>query len=367
MPNLAQKVDYIQFKSKLNFVNRPIFEFCGTFVSVLEDLYELNENDPKVKELKMEQPLFVEVIEAVKSSISPYLKREIEDFSFSRTILQGVLKAFLFDYPEINTFNAFLKKYDSYSNAELFNFIGGCFLNEHSQSNCEDWGTVLHDMDLMQEYIKNIEEVSDEIKDKILTLYKYPEETKMRIRHIICHIHTAYKPYESQIVEQAKKQQKRYSNLMEIDFDYFSNVLRLSEINNAICSNDKLYFYISYMYPICFYCKEYDDNTAFLLNGFLCDQYYAAKIENNSLATFLKILADDMCLKIIFLYSQKPYYVQELARELNIPPAELRMYNNKLQDANLLLYDYEGKRRHYYLNKEQARKYIDFWLERLNF
>lgn len=367
MTQQPQKIDYIQFKSKLNFVSRPIFEFCGAFVSFLEDFYGLNENDPKIKELEAEQPLFTEVLGAIKNSISPYLKREIEDFSFAKTILQSVLKAFLFDFPEINSFSAFLKKYDSYTDAQLFNFIGGSFLNEHSQSNCEDWGTVLDDMEKMQNYILNIEEVSDELKEKIITLYKYPEETKMRIRHIICYIYSVFKPYEAQVVEQAKKQQKRYSNLMEIDFDYFSDVLQLSEIAKVIGSNERILLCISYMYPVCFYCKEYDDSSAFLLNGFLCDQYFAAKEEKASLEAFLKILGDDMCLKIFLKYAQKPYYVQELARELNIPPAQLRMYNNRFQDANLLLYDYEGRRRHYYLNKEQVKQYIDKSMAELAF
>lgn len=367
MTQQPQKIDYIQFKSKLNFVSRPIFEFCGAFVSFLEDFYGLNENDPKIQELEAEQPLFTEVLGAIKNSISPYLKREIEDFSFAKTILQSVLKAFLFDYPEINSFSAFLKKYDSYTDAQLFNFIGGSFLNEHSQSNCEDWGTVLDDMEKMQNYILNIEEVNNELKEKIITLYKYPEETKMRIRHIICYIYSVFKPYESQVVEQAKKQQKRYSNLMEIDFDYFSDVLQLSEIAKVIDSNERILLCISYMYPVCFYCKEYDDSSAFLLNGFLCDQYFAAKEEKASLEAFLKILGDDMCLKIFLKYAQKPYYVQELARELNIPPAQLRMYNNRFQDANLLLYDYEGRRRHYYLNKEQVKQYIDKSMAELNF
>lgn len=359
------RIDYINLKNKLNFVNRPLFEFCGAFVNFIDSCYGLDANDPKIKELTSKQLLYTEIMNTIDMELSPFVKKEIQAFSFSN-VLQSVVKAFIFDFKELNTFEGFLKKYDSFSHAELFNFIGGCFINEHSQSNCEDWNTVLDSMEKMKSYISEIPEVDSELKDEILTLYTFPDETKMRIRHIICSVYNAFKPYESAAVEQAKKQQKRYANLMEIDYDYFTQILGFYDITHALRENSRIDLCISYMYPVCYFCKENSDNTAFLLNGFLCDEYYAVKAEQRSIDNFLKIIGDETCLKILSCYAQRPHYLQELSRELNIMPATLRMYNKRFVDADLIGYEYKGKRRHYYFNKEAGRRYIEMCSKRLN-
>ncbi len=356
MSNIKNRVDYIELKKRLRFVNRPMFEFCGAYVSYLDSCYGLNLNDPKINLLCSKQVLYNEVMDAFATRLSPFVKEEINAFSFSN-ILQGVLKAFLFDYQNINSFDALIKKFDSSKNEELFDFIGGCFINEYSQSNCEDWPN--NDLEGMQKFISEIHELDDEIKTKMLNLYAHPSETKMRIRHIICSMYEVFKDFEKATVEQSKKQQKRYSNLMEIDYDYFCQILKFDDIFDAITKNERVDLYISYMFPVSYFCKEYDNNTAFLLNGFLCDEYRAAKLEQNSVENFLSIIGDDECRKILMCYAKRPHYLQELSRELNISPAKLRIFNKRFQDADMVDYEYSDGRRHYYLKKEQIEHYLD--------
>lgn len=333
-----------------------MFEFCGAYVNYLDNCYELNRNNPKIAQLYSKQPLFNEVMNAFDNELSPFVKGEIEAFSFAN-ILQSVLKAFLFDYQSINTFDAFLKKYDSYKLDSLFDFIGGCFINEHAQSICEDWPR--NDLEKMKEYIIAIDEINPELKDKITALYSYPQETKMRIRHIICSMYDVFKRFENATVEQSKKQQKRYANLMELDYDYFCQILKFDDIFDAIEKNERVDLYISYMFGFSYFCKEYDDNTVFLLNGFLCDEYTAVKFEQHSVDNFLSIIGDNDCMQILRCYTKRPYYMQELSRELGIAPAKLRIFNKRMQDADIVDYEYTGGRRYYYINKEQLEKYLD--------
>lgn len=356
MGNFKNRVDYFELKKRLKFVNRPLFEFCGAFVNYLNSSYGLNQNDPKINKLCSKQPLFNEIMSTFDKELSPFVKEEIAAFSFSN-ILQGVLKAFLFDYQNINTFDALMKKYDSYPIEDLFDYIGGCFINEYSQSNCEDWPG--NDLERMKKYIENIPELDKDIKNKILTLYNYPHETKMRIKHIISSMYTVFKRYENTAIEQSKKQQKRYANLMEIDYDYFCHILKFDDISDAIQQNEHVELYISYMFTVSYFCKEYDDGSVFLLNGFLCDEYFAAKNEERSVENFLSILGDQDSLKILMCYTKRPYYLLELSREINIAPAKLRMINKRFQDADLVDYEYTAGRRYYYLNKEQIEKYFD--------
>lgn len=358
MANSKNRVDYFEMKKRLRFVSKPLFEFCGAYVNYLDLCYGISQNDPKINELAFKQPLYKEIMGAFDEQLSPFVKNEINDFSFCN-ILQSVVKAFLFDYQSINSFEAFLKKYDSYKIEKLFDFIGGCFINEHSQSNCEDWPSVCSNLDAMISYIEQISECSDENKAKILNLYKHPKETKMRIRHIICSMYDVFKKYEAEAVELAKKQQKRYGNLMEIDYDYFCQILKFDDIANAIISNERVDLYISYMFSVSYYCKEYDDHTVFLLNGFLCDEYYAVKLEQHSVEQFLAIIGDNECRRILLTYAKRPHYLQELSRELDITPAKLRMFNKRFLDADLIDYEYTGGRRYYYLNKEQVNVYLD--------
>lgn len=351
-------VDYIELKRKLQFVTKPLFEFCGAYVNYLDQCYGLNKNDPKINELTSKQLLYTEVMSAFDLRLSEFVKKEINAFSFSN-ILQSVLKAFLFDFQGINTFESLLKKYDSFSDSQLFNYIGGCFINDHSHSNCEDWPNVMDSMEKMSTYISDIKEISDDIKRSVLELYAHPDETKMRIRHLICSAYEVFKPFESATVEQAKKQLRRYQNLMEIDYRYFCQILRFDEISHVFNDNTRVDLCISYMFPVCYFCKEYDNNTAFLLNGYLCDEYHASKTERQSLENLLGIISDVNCYKMLLCYSKRPYYMQELSRELNIPPAQLRIYNKRFQDADLIDFEYRGKRRHYYLKRDKAVEYLD--------
>lgn len=356
MPNAKNRIDYFELKKRLKFVNRPMFEFCGAYVNYINSYYGLNKNDPKINLLCSKQKLYNDVMEAFDSELSPFVKSEIEDFSFCN-ILQGVFKAFVFDYKDLSSFNVFLKKYDHFKNADLFNYIGGCFINEHAQSNCEDWPK--NDMVKMQEYINNLEGVESEPKEKVLNLYLYPKETKMRIRHIIVSMYEVFERFEAQAVEQAKKQQKRYMNLMEIDYDYFCQILKFDDIAEAINSNEVVELYIGYMFTVSYFCKEYHDGTVFLLNGFLCDEYLAQKHEQHSVENFLSVISDKECLDILRCYAKRPYYVLELSRELNITPAKLRMINKRLLDVALIDFEYTNSRRYYYLNKDQMILYLD--------
>lgn len=356
MPVSKNRVDYFELKKRLKFVSKPLFEFCGAFVAFLDRCYGLTKNDPKINSLCEKQPLYNEVLTAFENELSPFVKEEINAFSFSN-ILQGVLKAFLFDYQSINTFDALLKKYDAYKIEDLFDYIGGCFINEYSQSNCEDWPS--SDIEGMKNFIAHIPDLDEDIKDRILSLYAFPQETKMRIRHIISSMYAVFRRFESSTVDQAKKQQRRYANLMEIDYDYFCQILKFDDISYAITHNDKVELCISYMFTVSFFCKEYNDGTVFLLNGFLCDEYYASKVEQHSIENFLSILGDSDCLRILLSYAKRPHYLQELSRELNIPPAKLRIFNKRFQDANLVDYEYTDGRRYYYLNQEQVEKYLE--------
>ncbi len=358
MLNTKNRVDYIELKRRLRFVSKPLFEFCGAYVNYLDLCYGLSQNDPKIIELESKQQLYSDVMMAFDTELSPFVREEIKAFSFSN-ILQNVLKAFLFDFQNINTFDSLMKKYDSFKIEKLFDFIGGTFINEHSQSNCEDWPTATGKLDGMVEYIRGIEGLNDDLKDKILNLYEYPKETKMRIRHVISSMYDVFKKYEADCVEIAKKQQKRYANLMEIDYDYFCHILKFDDIYDAITSNDQVDLCISYMFAVSYYCKEYNDGTVFLLNGFLCDEYYASKVEQNSVDVFLSLMGDADCRRVLMAYAKGPHYLQELSRELDIAPAKLRLFNKRFLDADLIDYEYTGGRRYYYLNKDQVNSYFD--------
>lgn len=358
MQNIKNRVDYIELKKRLRFVNRPLFEFCGAYVNYLDLCYGLSQNDPKIIELASKQQLYNDVMMAFDTELSPFVREEIKAFSFSN-ILQNVLKAFLFDFQNINTFDALLKKYDHLNIDNLFDFIGGTFINEHSQSNCEDWPAADGKLEGMVEYIKNLDGLNENMKNRILCLYEYPKETKMRIRHVISSMYEVFKKYEKDCVDLAKKQQRRYGNLMEIDYDYFCHILKFDDIYDAITSNQQVDLYISYMFPVCYYCKEYNDGTVFLLNGFLCDEYYASKVEQHSVDVFLSLLGDKDCRRVLLAYSKGPHYLQELSRELDIAPAQLRIFNKRFLDADLIDYEYTGGRRYYYLNKEQVNSYLE--------
>lgn len=356
MPNTRNRIDYFELKKRLKFVNKPMFEFCGAYVYYLDSYYGLKKNDPKINKLCSKQPLFIQAIDAFDKELSPFVKAEIEAFSFAN-ILQGVLKAFLFDFQSINSFDSFLKKYDNFKLEELFDFIGGCFINEHLQSNCEDWPA--DSLEGMYEYLLNSEVIDPLAKEKVLNLYRYPKETKMRIKYIIVSMYEVFKQFENDCIEQAKKQQKRYMNLMELDYDYFCQILKFDDIAEAIRNNDRVDLYISYMFNVSYFCKEYNDGSVFLLNGFLCDEYRAAKLEQHSVENFLSILGDKESMRILMCLTKRPYYLQELSRELDITPNKLRMYNSKFLDAGLIDFEYTNSRRYYYLNKEEVEKYFN--------
>lgn len=356
MPSNKNRIDYFELKKRLRFISKPLFEFCGAYVNYIDSCYGLNKNDPKINRLYAKQDLFNEIMNAFDKELSPFVKSEIESFSFCN-ILQSVLKAFLFDYKSINSFESLLKKYDNFKIAGLFNFIGGCFINEHVQANCEDWPK--DDVDKMKQYINSIEELEAEPKEKVLYLFAYPEETKMRIRHIIVSMYAVFKKYENDAVEYAKRQLKRYTNLMEIDYGYFCQVLKFDDIFEVITSNDIVELYISYTFMVSYFCKEYDDKTVFLLNGFLCDEYMAEKLEQHSLDIFLGIIGDRDCLNILRYLAGRPYYLLELSREINIAPAKLRMLIKRFIDSGLVDFEHTNGRRYYHLNKEQVENYFE--------
>lgn len=356
MDAMKNRVDYFELRKRLKFVNRPLFEFCGAYVAYLDSRYGLNQNDPKINKLCAKQLLYNEIMKAFELELSPFVQAEIDAFDFCG-ILQCVLKAFLFDYQNINSFDTLMKKYDNFKIEDLFDFIGGCFINEYSQSKHDDWPN--SDMEKMVTFIKELVDIDEQGRQKILNLYEYPLETKMRIRHVIVSMYEVFKKFESATVEQSKKQSKRYANLMEIDYGYFCQILKLDELSEVIRNNEKVELYISYMFSVGYYCKEYNDGCVFLLNGFLCDEYHAMKVEQHSVENFLSILGDKDCMNVLMCYAKRPYYLLELSREMGIAPAKLRMINKRFLDADMIDFEHKNNRRYYLLKKEEIGNYFD--------
>lgn len=347
---------------RVTFIDKPILEFVSTFLVYMnvEDKLKI------ISEYGVEADAYAqEVINSIDNKLSQFVKGEIEFFRPLDSIVVSVL-GFVYDLETITNLGEYFNNFDVYTDEELFDYLGGAFLARYYKSDNEQWGTVNHDIELMKEYIRAIDDIDSEMKDRILSLYQSPMETKMRLRHIVSSFYNAYKEFESDLVEKARIERNRYIELVKndphkfIEINYLNTVI---DVNEDECKYD-IEIYVSYMSHFGVKVNTRGNKLSAVIGCRNIELYNSRNISSN-LEKFLKLISDNTRQRILFHLADRDWYTQELSRELGITPATVNYHLQNFLLIDLVTLKEENNKVYYSLNKEVANKYLDYLKNKL--
>ncbi|MDU2122715.1 MAG: winged helix-turn-helix domain-containing protein [Clostridium celatum] len=348
-------------RENISFAIRPVNEFAMTAMQYFNQ--EEHFNLIKEYNIKIDKRI-TEIFKAFDDNISPFLKSEIEFFNKTKTLTVMIL-AFVDYYEEIKTVEDYFKVFDSASDEEVFNFIGGEFIGDYNKDDNSEWGKVINSLPKMKEYIENLKGIKNNLVKDVISLFDSPNETRMRLRYIISSFYDIYKRFEDELMDKIIKE---------------TNILRkkFNENPEKFCDNHlfkgmfdpkkvKVEINVSYIFIIGWRMSTNNPQKARLNYGFRSEEYLRAKNSVEYLDKFLKLISDKTRQRILVLLSRESRYTQSIAKELGLTPATVNYHLQNFLMIGLVDIDNRKDNKVYYsLNKEKANDYIELLKGRFN-
>lgn len=344
----------------ITFIKKPVVEFARwSLFRHYEKILDLNSLINFSKD-----PQLLEYVDILENSLTSFLKKEVNFFQ-STTSLEVVFWGFIHDY-DIYTIDDLFKAFDDCSIETLFQYIGGAFLGEKLISDNAGFDDVKHDLNLMQDYIKNLPELSSEEKETILDLYSSPEETKMRLKYLLTKLADIYRSLEPEILSILEKEEKKYIALYNSDREkfFYSNFLDRfslnpdSDLNLTVC--------ISYFSLVGVMINDLSISNPCAYVGYKNIEAFEFTTIENNLEKFLKLLGDKTRQKILFLLSEKPCYTHELAKELNLAASTINYHLQTFVTIDIAYFKEKDNKCYYYLDKKNIKLFLDLLNNKLH-
>lgn len=346
-------------------IHSPLeFYYALACISQEEELIkQLNEENIKLENR------FINIMGNIKSSMSRYIKQELEyffdkDINLSMGLGEIILWGFIINNPKINRVNQLINHIEGCSCEDFFSHLVSYtfYENQNKRINeIRDWNKIKKDINLMLNEMKRIEFKNEYKKVKIIECLENSEETKERYCLLLRQFYEkAYKNYEEDILSIPTSYKEEYERTFNKNPSEFIRDYIKKDIN--VFSNN-INIHLSYIW---YYGSEYwatGEDTEWVSLGCKTIEYQGEEPRKERALNFLKKISDKKRVEIVELLSEKDWYVNEIAEELKISAATASYHLAALQDFGVVDFERAEHRFYYHLNKERLRELFDEVME----
>ncbi len=303
---------------------------------------------------------FKQLVEEIKGKLSKHMRSELLYF-FQWEDMIDIMGRILMENEKIKTVPEFISFIEQLDEKELQSYIIRQVLCDRSSSDeslvC--WNNCEHINGNIRQLISEMDDKSDEEKDKLVECVENPSEIKLRMYFLMSQFYEkCYKPFEGKLLDEAILAKERYERLYHVDPEYFSRELLTNFFDFKY---EKLVINISYFVQVrlgIFRIKPYN-NTLWVNLGIHSEHYPRKVFITAKVQKFVKILSDKKRFEMIELLGKKPHYVHELAAELELTPPTVSYHLNSMLELNLVSVERGNNRTYYSLKKETVRELLD--------
>ena len=342
----------------IKIVNRPVLEFANTF-----HIYcNLDDTIDKFNCVQFNMDKDVSyILNRINEDLSLFVKNEIKSLA-ELNVINFIAIAYISDYSEINTVDEFFNVFDREPLEKCFDYMGGAFLLNFFPDLNEEWGKVKNSISKMKEYIEAIDEINIVLKEKILSLYKYPEEKKMRVRYVLEQFYIrGYKQFEDMVVKKCDEESARYRKLLESDLDNFIEI-NITGMDRKALFHRKVNVHVSYVQQLGYNLLFNIDKNVLdgcISIGYRNIEYFNSKNLMEDFDKFLKTIADPTRFKILTLIAKKGWYAQALAKEIGVTPATVHHHMENLTVLGIANAEKDDNKVLYRLNTHIVEEYLN--------
>lgn len=352
--------DHEKLNVTFTYRDRPIIDF-------LHALYLYGNLEEGIEILKgrgmvLDQEV-LEMMDHIDQQLSAFVKHEITTLSYLG-IVDFLLIAFVSDYEELETVDHYLILVKKVPIEKLFEYFGGLFLCSYFSGPNDEWETVKHSISKMKQYIEELQGIDPTLQNEVVELFEQPEETKMRVLYAIEQFYKkGYKPFEKHVIEKSQQIKERYMSLLLDNKKQFIevNLTHASLNGTGPLMYEQYDLYVSYMQQFGYTILA--NNRLEKANGTIsigCNniKFHQSKSINANFDKFLKVIADPTRFKIITYVGKKNWYVQALAKELQLTPATIHYHLETLHALDIVTTYKEGNKVMYELNQKVTKQYL---------
>ena len=296
---------------------------------------------------------FKQLVEEMKSNLSKHMRNELLYFFEWRDMLH-ILGRVILENEIIKTVPEFIDFIGNMHEKELLSYIMRQVLYSESSFNesLACWNDCEHIFGNIKQLILDMDDKSDEEKEKLNECADNPLEIKSRLHFLIMQFYErCYKPIEGKLLTESTLAKKKYESLFHADSEYFYREF-LSKFQNF--EYKKLVIHISYFIqirPWLFHMKPHN-NALWASLGIYTEHYPRKVFITARVQKFVKILSDKKRFEMIELLGKRPHYVSELAAELELTPPTVSYHLNSLMELNLVSVERGNNKTYYSLKKE---------------
>jgi len=325
----------------IKFLSNPALEFINIIFSVTN--LDLLIKDTKKIDFEIKEEI-LETLEDIRSELSRFMKRELDNF-FKPPYDLGykLIFKFIIDDADIVSVDSLVKNIRKSNSEYIKDTISKFYFNK----NFED----------VKDLVLKIEnsEWDSEIKEYLIDILLNSEEIHNRIVNLLNYFYKEiYKPMKEDILYILKMEKNKMEDSFYFDSaTFFDKYLR----NIDFVKKKPIRIHPSLFKQI--WKDTLDSKYRFWINlGVNSDRLNNAKLKKQNMLQLYKILSDKTRLEMIMMLSEKPYFVNELADKLSISSPAVSHHITYLNKLNLVTLKRDEHRYYYLLNKERLEELL---------
>ncbi|MGE5629958.1 MAG: ArsR/SmtB family transcription factor [Caulobacteraceae bacterium] len=300
------------------------------------------------------------LIDEMKGKLSKYLQSELVYF-FGWQDMLHIMGRIILENDKIKTVPDFIGFIGEISEKELLSYIMRQVLWRESSfsESLACWNDCEHITGNIKQLISDMDDKSDEEKEKLGECVDNPSEIKSRLHLLMTQFYEkCYKSIEGRLLKESELAKLRYEKLFLADPEYFYREFlnKFSEFEHK-----ELVIHVSYFTQIrlwLFLMKPHNQ-VLWVSLGIYTEHYPRKVFITSRVQKFVKLLSDKKRFEIVELLGRKPHYVYELAAELELTPPTVSYHLNALSDLNLVYVERNNNKTYYSLNREAVSELLE--------
>lgn len=338
----------------INFIVHPPFEFAYAMIDIVHEkaLFSLAKEFNYTPDLET-----VEMIHAIRGKLSKFLLRELAYF-FGFDVKYSLF-TYIMHFPTLSTVTELIQTIRTMPSEEFIHLLIVYVLYENlppADLKSMPWNNPV----ALGEAIEGLPWQSAETKEKLLECLENPEETQQRYVLLLNQFYEkAYKEFEERIIAQSTPYKDKYQHLFqENPARFFRDYLN---IDPKTISNQTVNIHISLLEFVGSWYVDPANETLpdWVFLGAYTEQIVGLEAVKERLQKFFKIMSDGKRMDIVELLAGRPWFVNELAEELNLTPATISHHLGTLLALGIATCERDEHRVYYSLDKSKMRKIFE--------
>ncbi|MDF2881144.1 MAG: hypothetical protein K0R54_1701 [Clostridiaceae bacterium] len=360
MPALDQYRKY-----NVRFIVHPPFEF-GVAMYIMANAEQYlkygEDNDFIFDKMLLEfgKNYSLNISEFIQNELHFFMCQDVRGLPFVNP-LGRLIFGLAMDNPELASVEEFVKFVHMMDENQFLQQIIKSAISQESMANeIEDYVSAT-DIGKEQaiDLIRNSSIQETKQKEKLIYCLQNPLEIKTRFSLLIKQFYELmYKLYEHDILLTLKPIMEKYEKLFNDNPEEFMRDFLRIDISNY---RKEVRVHVSYLIQVLIlYFMETDDRIPdYFIIGIYADKRFGRGALKDKLITFSKVLSDKKRFELIILLSKRPWYVQELAEQLNIASSTVSHHLSLLISLNLVKPERDEHRLYYLLDKDKVKDFLE--------